>query len=196
MWCLKIWVSDTLMRCCTHLYSIAKTSSNWWNIPAIPCPFFSSSRRTRLCSGLKAVDIENKLFLQFCNIFTSWNFQLPLLQHDVAGVVAVSLFPVDFLFIKYMFLLCKILLEFTIFAKELVLSRLSLGTIKRERGVNPRQSRCCDSPATSLQYPLPLILIGKATETRSKSEDLPFIKVRCYSWDRAVVRNFSFINIR
>ena len=62
---------------------------------------------------------------------------------------------------------------------------ISSGVIKRESGANPEQSRCCESPATSRQHLLPLIFIGKAAEIRSKSEDLPFIKGCCYSWDRA-----------
>ena len=64
-----------------------------------------------------------------------------------------------------------------------------------------RRAGCCvrlkgngvqipDSPAAVnlLRHPvqsLPLILIGKAAGARSKSEDLPFIKGRCHSWDRA-----------
>ncbi len=64
--------------------------------------------------------------------------------------------------------------------------------IKRESGANPGQSRCCEAPPLrSLdKEPLPLIAVvyREGIKTRSQSEDLPFIEVCLYSWDRKAVR--------
>ena len=56
----------------------------------------------------------------------------------------------------------------TIFAPNWFRMNISVIWIKRESGVNPGQSRCCEAPRN---------------QKGSQSEDLPFVKVCCYSWD-------------
>ncbi len=58
---------------------------------------------------------------------------------------------------------------------ELVCYYLAMIVIKRESGINPEQSRCCEALYTILIETLcHWLFVGKAFRMEAKSEDLPF----------------------
>ena len=65
--------------------------------------------------------------------------------------------------------------------------------IKREPGVNPGQSRCCEAPSNEvlIRTFATAFIYREGIKIRSQSEDLPFIKVCLFSWDRKAVRSPS-----
>ena len=86
----------------------------------------------------------------------------------------------------------------TIFAPNWFRMNISVIWIKRESGVNPGQSRCCEALLKSWKEPLPLILclyIGKASRSGVSQKTCHSLKSVATRGIRGTVRTYNCFNL-